>query len=287
MALGTNPRLMGLLGEHISYSWSPLIHNPSIASLGIDAVYLPLSLSAARLPGFLEAAWEMGAIGFNVTAPHKATVATWLQQLGGGGLPAVNTLYRGPRGWEGASTDGAGWVSALGRVGRRWESFERVVFLGGGGAVVAILDHVRNLAPTHQPAITVLRRSSGAEERLIRAWSGRPIQFGPLTMAAVCSAVRNGGSHTLLVQATSAPHAGDNLERLVPALDGFGGVLVDLAYHPASALVAAARARGLVVQDGVPMLIEQALASQHLWWGRSDDYAAVARRLRAIDTGGP
>src|SRR5690606_39173443 len=79
-------RLMGLLGERIDYTGSPAIHNHAAAALGINACYLPLSLPGGQVAPFLAAAWHLGALGFNVTTPHKELVA---RLVPGSGLASV------------------------------------------------------------------------------------------------------------------------------------------------------------------------------------------------------
>lgn len=254
-------KLMGVLGEGIAYTRSPALHNRAAALLGINVAYLPLPLPEANVASFLDAAWAMGAVGFNVTTPHKQLVA---KLVPADGLSSVNTLYRGAEGWLSASTDGAGFARGLARLGRDVGSFRRVVILGDGGAARAIQEYIRSsVVPV--PEIVVLSRTSKAE---------------PLTLTNLAAKVGGAGAETLVVQATSAPQRGDDLAALVPALDGFGGVLVDLVYGKPSALYFSAIARDLVAQDGEAMLIEQARLSQELWWGRSAGYDELARALR-------
>ncbi len=248
-------KLMGLLGERISYTLSPAMHNRAAQKLGINAVYLPLSMPAARVAGFLETAWDLGALGFNVTQPHKGLVAALLPESG---LDSVNTVYRGEDGWKAASTDGEGWALGLTRTGFAAGSFKKVVILGGGGAVRAI---VRVLPPGAE--LVVLKRSEGTltPERLGAELAGR-------------------GDETLLIQATSAPHQGDDLGAFTPALKEFKGVVSDIVYGKPSALYFTAIALDLVVQDGESMLIEQARLAQRLWWGKAAAYDDMAAALR-------
>jgi shikimate dehydrogenase len=58
-----------------------------------------------------------------------------------------------------------------------------------------------------------------------------------------------------------------------------GAIVADIVYRPLeTALLAAARARGLVVVDGLGMLIHQGVRSFELWFGVRPD-AAKARAL--------
>jgi shikimate 5-dehydrogenase len=220
----------------------------------------------------------MGAVGFNVTMPHKSLVA---ELVPGARLGSVNTLYRGKRGWKAASTDGEGFAKGLARVGNELATFAEIVVLGGGGAAQAVLRHALETTDAH---VTVLRRGRKRDAALTRLTRRRGrLALLPLTPAALKGALAGRGGDTLLVQATSAPSAGDDLSAFVPALDGYGGVVSDLVYAKPSALYFAALARDLVAQDGESMLIEQARLSQLLWWGRCAPYEEMALALRNKD----
>src|SRR5262245_24031324 len=89
-------RRMGVLGEHIAYTLSPRLHNFSANLLGLNVAYLALPLPPEAVSDFLRSAWSLGAVGFNVTTPHKALVAALFPAAG---LTSGNTLYRGKTGW--------------------------------------------------------------------------------------------------------------------------------------------------------------------------------------------
>lgn len=264
-------KLMGLIGESIAYTRSPAMHNRAAATLGINAVYMPFSLPAARVDAFLAIAWDLGAIGFNVTQPHKALVA----RMHGGGLASVNTLFRGESGWKAASTDGAGYAAGLARTGFELSGFKNIVILGGGGAVRSIVGEIGPGA-----TVTILRRSSDGDAVLLGCTSAA-LSFGDATPAALTQALADRGDETLFIQATSAPHAGDDLSAFVPALARFTGVVSDIVYGKPSALYFAAIAKDLTAQDGESMLIEQARLAQRLWWGKAAAYDDMAAALRS------
>lgn len=270
-------RLMGVIGENIAYTRSPAMHNLAAHSLGINAVYLPIDMPAAALPAFLQAAWAMGALGFNVTRPHKETVAALLPDQG---LASINTLYRGPHGWCGASTDAEGLARGLLRIGRQLEDFAHIVILGGGGVVVALLAYLAQQKNNRLKQVSLIRRDPQNDATLLAATlAAYPLRLAPWGMPALASALASGGESCLLLQASSAPQHGDDLAGLAPALERYQGVVVDLVYGSPSRLVTVARGKGLAVQDGEAMLIEQARLSQELWWGRSLDYDGMRSAL--------
>jgi shikimate dehydrogenase len=267
-------KLLGLIGEGIDYTLSPRLHNRAIEVLGLSAAYLPLSMPAARVQSFLDVAWDLGATGFNVTNPHKRLVASLVDA---DGLTSVNTVFRGDKGWRGASTDGEGFVASLAAIKRDVTSFKHAVILGAGGAAESVVHALAVAAPAL--TIDVLRRQDASDAALRRV-AGRSIGTHGLDLATLTTLLANKGDDTLLIQATNAPHRGDDLASLVPALASYGGVVIDLVYGKPSALYFAALAKDLTAQDGEPMLIEQARLAQKLWWGKSASYDELRAALK-------
>lgn len=74
-------RVFGIIGNPIGHSLSPLIHNKSFESAGIDAIYVPFPLDDTNVPGFLEHAVEFDIHGLSVTIPHKVEVMKHLTKM--------------------------------------------------------------------------------------------------------------------------------------------------------------------------------------------------------------
>jgi shikimate dehydrogenase len=272
--LQASSRCLGILGSGISHSLSPLIHNYSAAQLGIDAVYLRFDSESGQFPGpdFFKAMWDFGALGFNVTVPFKEEVA---RMFPGSGLASMNTIYRGNDYWEATSTDAEGFLLGLAQLNRGLNDYEAVVFLGNGGAALALYEHF--LKASQRPLI-VLRRTA---ERDV-SWkkpAGR-VEFHDLNSSNLDAVCRR-YPKSLLLQTTSAPLHGDRLDHLLPGLGSFQGTFVDLVYGKTSSLLDELNAKGLPVQDGLPMLIGQALLGQKLWWGKSAEFSDVEAMLRS------
>lgn len=276
MRISGGTKILGIIGQNIAYTQSPAIHNAAIQAFGLDQVYVPFDLPQSALPHLLDAMWQAGAVGFNVTKPHKA----WMAQHLKSSLSSVNTLYRGPQGWLAASTDGEGFVRGLRRIGVQLEALKRLIFLGNGGAVTGILEHL--VQAKHVPeAVALLSRNP-----LDLSWYQQNLPHTAITNRRFTESELSSLLHdpawqsALLVQASSAPQQGDSLDWLRPALGNFAGPLVDLCYgKQVSGLLDWAKHKGVPHQDGWSMLIEQARKSQELWWGQSLDYQTIATQL--------
>lgn len=270
----SSSRCLGILGSGIRHSLSPLIHNYSAAQLGLDVVYLCFDSAARQFPGpeFFQTMWDVGALGFNVTVPFKEQAA---RMFPGSGLASVNTLYRGSESWQATSTDADGFLLGLAQLDRTLDEHEAVVFLGNGGAALALYEHFLQVS---QRPLIVLRRTADRDASW-RKPVGR-VEFHDLN-AATLEAVCRRFPKNLLLQTTSAPLHADRLDYLLAGLDLFQGTFVDLVYGKTSALLDYLKIKGLPAQDGLPMLIGQALLGQQLWWGKSAAFSDVEAMLRS------
>ena len=260
-----------LLGSGISHSLSPVIHNFSAQYLNLDCSYLSFDCIPKKFPKmeFFDFFWDIGAYGFNVTMPFKGDAARLFPQSK---LNSVNTIFRGLTSWEATSTDADGFLLGLEKLS--CADFAAIILLGNGGAAQALYEHF--LDTTSKP-MRVLRRNSERD----KSWKRLPgrAEFFELSAAALQQVVEE-EPNSLLIQSTSGPMQGENLEFLVSGLRDLQGPLVDLVYGTPSALLKAAQHLGLPIQDGLPMLIGQAILAQELWWKKSVPYIEVEQHLR-------
>jgi shikimate dehydrogenase len=117
-------RLVGLLGDPVSGSLSPVMQNAAFAARGLDWAYVPLLVPAEGLEDALRGLVALGFAGANVTTPHKLAVA----KLVDADVPSVNTLVVRDGRLHGTSTDAA-ILSVL--------EFEGAAILGDGGSAAA------------------------------------------------------------------------------------------------------------------------------------------------------
>jgi shikimate dehydrogenase len=117
-------RLVGLLGDPVSQSLSPLMQNAAFAARGLDWAYVPLPVASELLADAVRGLVALGFAGANVTTPHKLKVA----ELVDADEPSVNTLVVRDGRVFGSSTDAA----ILGEL-----EFQRAAIVGDGGAATA------------------------------------------------------------------------------------------------------------------------------------------------------
>jgi shikimate dehydrogenase len=258
-------RLAAIIGDPVTHSLSPVMHNAGFAAAGVDWVYTAFEVPAGEARRALDAMRVLGIAGLSVTMPHKEAVADLVDELdpAAAALRSVNTVVplRDGR-LKGHSTDGAGFVSALSEEGVDVRGCS-VCVLGAGGAARAIIDA---LARAGAASITVINRSAerGATAAAV---GGSVARVGDLDAVATCD---------IVVNATSVGMGSADLP-IDPTLLHASHVVVDIVYHPRrTALLAAAVERGARPVDGLGMLVHQAVLQQQLWTGVAPD-AAVLR----------
>lgn len=281
---GPATRLVALLGDPVAHSGSPAMHNAAFAREGIDAVYLAFRVAAGDLAAAVAGLRALGAVGANVTVPHKEAALALADRAEPTArrAGAANVLAFGPDGVEAANTDVPGFLAALEESGVELAG-RRVAVLGAGGAARAVV-----LAALQARAreVTVLARRPERAAALCRALDagGRavPAAWGAGTGAALPPGVEVVVNCTPLGLRPGDPVPVADLGAVAP-----GGVVVDLIYNPPETpLLAAARAAGLQAAGGAGMLVWQAALSWERWFGRRGPVGAMRDALeRWLDAG--
>ena len=94
MEISATTKILGVIGDPISHSMSPTMHNAAIQKLGLDYVYVAFNIKRENLSAACEGFRAMGISGINVTVPHKIKVLRYLDEIKpiAMGIGAVNTI---------------------------------------------------------------------------------------------------------------------------------------------------------------------------------------------------
>lgn len=251
--------VVGVIGDPVRHSLSPLLHNTAFALLGLDWVSVGFPVPAGAAAEAIAGMRALGLAGLSVTMPHKGAAAALVDECTAVAqrLGAVNCLRWQDGRLLGDNTDGEGFVASLRRGAGVDPAGLRCLVVGAGGAARAV---VLALAEAGAAEVVVVNRTperAAAAAALAgdRGRTGEP---------------RDAARMDLVVEATPAGMAGGPEARwLVDGADlGPGQVAVDLVYHPPlTAWLAAAQARGAAVVGGLGMLVHQAAAQLLAWTG--------------------
>ena len=266
--------LLGLLGNPVRHSLSPVMHNAALESMGLNWRYLALPCESESLGLVLQGLRAVGCQGLNVTIPHKQAIAELCDELSplARRLGAVNTLVPGvDGGWCGTNTDVEGFLAPLG-ANEDWAGRDAVV-IGCGGSARAVVAGLQSLKLN---TITVVGRRSEALQAFNtdlqqdNAPLTACLENAPQLKEAVAQAA-------LVVNTTPVGMAQHSDPKAMPlGAELWSGlspkaVLYDLIYTPRpTSWLATGQQRGHRCIDGLEMLVQQGAASLRLWSGRND-----------------
>jgi len=264
-------RLFGIIGNPVSHSLSPVMHNAAFTAVGLNSVYLPFQVK--NVEGALGGLRHLNIGGVSVTIPHKEAVLPFLDSIDkvARKIGSVNTIHCKKEGDEtrliGYNTDWIGANRAL--QGQMELEGASVVIIGAGGSARAIGFGLIEAGAE----ITLCSRT---EKR------GRDLAYD-----LQCDWFPLDGISQLegsaLVNATSVgmvPH-GDKSPVAAEATACFD-VVMDIVYAPLQTLLLRdGKKNGCRVINGLEMLLYQGVAQFELWTGLQ---APVEEMRRALFT---
>jgi len=269
---GREPMILGVIGHPIEHSVSPTIHEAALAVLGLPAVYLPFDLPPDALDGFFLAAERLRIRGFNVTTPHKETVARSVDELDGDAerLGVVNTVVLRDGWTTGHNTDVYGFRMSLRSLGLRVGDRKALV-VGAGGAAKAVVDVLLREGAHVQLTNRTITRAEALAESFDERIDVLPI-----------GALPRGGPWDLLVNATPAGTKGVSDGLPVPeSVIGEAGFIYDLVYNPlVTPLLRTAKRLNRPGASGLEMLLHQGAKSFELWTGQAAPFDAMQRAAK-------
>lgn len=265
------PGRLVLLGHPLGHSLSPRIQNAALRAAGIELVYELLDVPRSALEDAIDRLRRTRGAG-NVTIPYKQDVLAACDRLTptARAVGAINTFWTAVDGaLVGDNTDVGGFQAAVRGLVDPAKP-QRVGLLGAGGAAAAIL-HAMEGWP--DATIRVYARTLNRAEQLVNRFKVKAqVVTNPASAVAGAS---------LVVNATPVGLRDESTPVDIAAIPGDSAVL-DLAYRIGeTALVRAARGRGLRAADGLAMLIEQGALSFERWFGHMPDRKAMWNAIKA------
>ncbi|GAB7079474.1 shikimate dehydrogenase [Megalodesulfovibrio paquesii] len=252
--------LLGIIGQPLGHSLSPVLHNWALGEAGVSGVYCRWELAPERLPDLITAVRTLPVHGLSVTIPHKEAVMPFLdtltpfaQQVG-----AVNTLFWQDGQLWGDNTDVEGFLTPL----RDQPLPETALVLGAGGVARAALAGLKALGV---PDIGITNRNPERARSLAEKFHVKLIHWEDRT--------RFGAS--LLVNATPLGMAGERKDLspwpdLAETENAWTGVRTayDLVYNPLrTKFLLDARTAGARAVEGLGMFLGQAQCQFFRWTG--------------------
>jgi shikimate dehydrogenase len=270
-----NVPIAGVIGNSISHSKSPKLHQHWLRRYGIRGEYVPLHVESENLESVIRSMPKMGFVGANVTIPHKVDVMQFADQISDRAIlvGAANTLtFKDDGKIYADNTDGYGFMANLRQGAPDWDPKSGpAMVLGAGGACRAIIVALADAGVTE----IFLTNRTRAKADALRAEFGARIQVVDWVQAG--NVVEDAAT---LINTTSLGMTGQP-ELRVP-LDGLrpDTLVTDIVYSPLQTpLLAQAQAAGCRTIDGLGMLLHQGVPGFERWFGKRPEVDDATRQV--------
>lgn len=259
MTINGKTKLYGIIGNPVSHSMSPAMHNAAFAAMDMNVAYLPMQVEDIE-KGII-GLQALGFTGISVTVPHKETVMPHVDEIDpvAKKIGAVNTLLfrennEGKLISRGFNTDWLGANTALAEKIKLQNS--RVLVVGAGGAAKAV-----GFGLVEAGAEVYISNRTREKGKALAHWLG--CEF--LSSEDITDFTAD-----VLINTTSVGMEPNIDASIVPAssLSQFK-VVMDIVYAPLQTkLLQEANEAGCETIDGLAMLLYQGAAQFKIWTGR-------------------
>ena len=268
--IGTT-RLTCLLGDPVSHSISPKMHNTAFEALGLDFSYLAFKISENEIEKAVEALKLLNCRGFNLTMPLKHCIIPLLDEISEASRlsNAVNTVVIENGKLIGHTTDGIGFIDAL----KDYDfevSQKTITMLGAGGAAQSIITQA---AIDGAKQIYIFKRKNASFDNVVsyaqNVSAATKCKIDVIDMHDSAMLKECLSNSDLLINGTNVGMGDDNTS-LVPKEYFHKNLFVaDVIYHPAKTkLLCEAEEAGCKIMNGKYMLLYQGAAAFKIWTGQ-------------------
>ncbi|MFE8703242.1 shikimate dehydrogenase [Cytobacillus sp. FJAT-54145] len=270
-------KLFAVIGDPISHSMSPAMHNDLFQVYGLDAHYHALRVRPSDLKDAIKGLKAIGISGFNVTIPHKVEIMPLLDRIDPLALSigAVNTVVNEGGDFVGYNTDGSGYVKGL--LSDIPTIIDRsVLIIGAGGAARAIFF---TMAFEGAKKIDITNRTVSKAADLIDSC---PYETNSDALE-IQDAEAELGKYDIVIQTTSigmSPHI--NEEPLSLHFLKSDAFVSDIIYNPLETkMLQLARLKGANIQNGLNMFVFQGALAFEKWTGIFPDTERMKRLVKS------
>lgn len=271
--------LYGIIGNPVSHSMSPALHNTAMADKNLDGLYVYLKVDDDAAD-FIRKMSSLGFAGFSVTMPSKVDAMKAMDDIDPTtkGIGAMNTVVKQKDGsLKGYNTD---WIAAISAIEDDLPSKSlaglRVVCIGAGGAGRAL---AYGALERGAGQVVIVNRSKPKAVALASDLSkdraiGMSLEEFNADADVNFDVVMNTTSVGMNPNPTQTPVVASKLAR--------SPLVFDAVYNPVETrLLREAKANGCVVVSGFEMFVRQGAEQFRLWHPSVDPPLQLMRQTVA------
>ena len=278
IAITGKTKLVGLLGQPVNHSLSPVMHNAAYEEMGLDWCYVAIPCDRDNLEKVTTALRVVDCKGLNVTIPHKQEVLKACNKLTetANKIQAVNTLVPEKNNqWIGANTDVEGFLMPLKNHNLINKS---VIVIGCGGSARAV---VMGLNSLNIRKITIIGRNKNSLKIFISSMknllSKNQISIEGIDNKAIDLTSYIEEADLIINTTPIGMNDPNNVKNNIPLGNEIWNclsnktILYDLIYTPRpTKWLKLGQKKNCFVIDGLDMLVGQGALSIKLWSGFND-----------------
>ena len=242
-----------VIGNPISHSLSPKLHNYWIKQNNIDAIYDKKKLNENELYNLILDVKKRNISGINVTVPFKNSVIPLLDELSdeSNKTQSVNTIYLRDKKIIGHNTDIEGFENAIKKINFDFKN-KKIFILGAGGVVPSIIYASMKM---NSSEIFVSNRTSKKAEKVKNIFNNiKLVSWGEVP------------DFDVIINATSLGLNQEDKINLDFTRIGKNKLFYDIIYNPAETnFLNNAKKLGNKCENGKLMFIYQAFSAFKLW----------------------
>ncbi len=271
---------LAIIGNPISHSLSPAMHNAALKELGIEGEYIVLETPPEKLEEKIHFLKSNNFRGFNITIPHKVEVMKYLDSIDDAAktVGAVNTVVIDEnKKLHGYNTDVYGFIEAIPQELRTGLLNKKAAVLGSGGAARAVL---AGLIQIGIQEISIFARNQEKAEELKEIFKNN-IKINCISLDENTDL----SGFSIVVNTTPLGMKGENeevsplSEKSIATLSG-NTIVYDIVYNPQKTkLLEYAERRGVKTINGLEMLILQGAKGFELWTGQKAPVSVMRNAL--------
>ena len=244
-----------VIGNPISHSLSPKLHNYWIKNHNIDAIYEKEKLNEDELEKLFVNMRNKKVNGANVTVPFKKAVIPFLDKLSAEAesTQAVNTIYLENDKLIGHNTDIDGFELGIKKINYNISN-KKIFILGAGGVVPSIIYALNKMKISE---ITIANRTREKAENLKNLFGElKIVEWGEIP------------DFDIIINATSIGLKKDDEINLNFSSIGKNKLFYDVIYNPKETnFLKIGKELGNITENGKLMFIYQAISAFNIWHG--------------------
>lgn len=276
-------KIVGLFGDPIGHTLSPLMHNAAFRDLEINCVYLPFHVKKEELRHALKSLDLLGITGVNLTIPHKVGALKYVDKLDKQAelIGAVNTIKLDSGKIKGYNTDGLGFIEALKKECKFDPRQKTILVLGAGGAARAVCI---SLAINKAKKIIISNRTYDKAKKLVQ-YLDKKLKYRAICISLDKKKLENIASDIDLVVNCTSVGLIDPGTRILKKSFFKKALKLKLVYDlicskKQTNLLKDAGQFGIKASNGIGMLVYQGALSFEIWTGRKPKLEIMKRALQ-------